>query len=115
MERAPAATTRSIQAAIGRVIQTSEETRNAGNQDWWNIFHEDIPIILSYANYRWRPLEAALAATGSQSESILDYIEDEQESGRPKPIDIDYLLANVIPPVLNAGSKLCVRIRKKGA
>lgn len=50
---------------------------------------------------RWRPLEASLAAIGSQAESILDCIEDEEESGRPKPIDIDYLLANVIPPVLS--------------
>ncbi|KIM47710.1 hypothetical protein M413DRAFT_62252 [Hebeloma cylindrosporum] len=85
IERTPAATTRSIQATIGRVIQASERARSVGDQDWW------------------RPLEAALAAAGSQSESILDYIEDEQESGRPKPIDIDYLLVNIIPPILSAG------------
>lgn len=72
--------------------------------------HREIAITPSDANYRWRPLEAALAAAGSQSESILDYIEDEQESGRPKPIDIDYLLANVIPPILSVGGKLCLPI-----
>jgi len=38
----------------------------------------------------------------------LDYIEDEQDSGRPKPIDIDYLLSNIIPPILSAGGKLYV-------
>jgi hypothetical protein len=46
-------------------------------------------------------LEAVLAAIGSQSESILDCIEDEQESGRPKPIDIESLLINIIPPILS--------------
>ena len=51
---------------------------------------------------RWRPLEAGLAAIGSQCESILDCIEDEQESGRTTPIDIDYLLTNIIPPILSA-------------
>lgn len=54
---------------------------------------------------RWRPLEAALAAIGSQSESILDCIEDEQASGRTAPIDIDYLLANIIPPILGASGR----------
>lgn len=50
---------------------------------------------------RWRPLEAALASTGSEAEAIVDCVEDEQDSGRPKPIDIEYLLINVIPSVLN--------------
>jgi hypothetical protein len=49
---------------------------------------------------RWRPLEAALAAIGSQAEAVLDCIEDEVDSGRSKPIDIEYLLAEVIPSVL---------------
>ncbi|KAF8963883.1 armadillo-type protein [Flammula alnicola] len=84
IERVPIQTTKSIQTSIEQVISASEGARNAGNQDWW------------------KPLEAALAAIGSQSESILDCIEDEQESGRSKPIDIDYLLANIIPPILSA-------------
>jgi len=54
---------------------------------------------------RWRPLEGALAALGSQAEAVLDGIEDEQESGRPKPIDIDSLLVNVIPPILSASGR----------
>ena len=49
---------------------------------------------------RWRPLEAALAAVGSQHEDVLDAIDDEIDSGRGKPIDIESLLANVIPNFL---------------
>ncbi|KAJ3506346.1 hypothetical protein NLJ89_g6919 [Agrocybe chaxingu] len=82
MERAPAQTTASFQSSITRVIVASEQARNAGDLEWW------------------RPLEAGLAAIGSQAESVLDCIEDEQESGRQKPIDIDSLLSNVIPPIL---------------
>ena len=51
-------------------------------------------------------MEAALAAIGSQSESILDCIEDEQASGRTAPIDIEYLLANIIPPILGASGRV---------
>ena len=51
-------------------------------------------------------MEAALAAIGSQSESILDCIEDEQASGRTAPIDIEYLLANIIPPILSASGRV---------
>lgn len=54
---------------------------------------------------RWRPLEAALAAIGSQSEAILDCVEDEQVSGRPKPIDIDSLLVNIISPILSTSGR----------
>ena len=50
--------------------------------------------------YRWRPLEAALAAVGSQHEDVLDAIDDKIDSGRGKPIDIESLLANVIPNFL---------------
>ena len=51
-------------------------------------------------------MEAALAAIGSLSESILDCIEDEQASGRTAPIDIEYLLANIIPPILGASGRV---------
>lgn len=50
---------------------------------------------------RWKPLEAGLAAVGSQAEDILECIEDEQDSGRQKPLDIEQLLATVIPSLLN--------------
>ncbi|KAJ6609355.1 ARM repeat-containing protein [Mycena sp. CBHHK59/15] len=49
----------------------------------------------------WRPLEAALAAIGSQAEAVQDCVEDEQDAGRAKPIDIEYLLSDVVPAVLN--------------
>lgn len=41
-----------------------------------------------------------MAAIGSQSESIHEVIEDEQDSGRPKPIDVETLLTTVIPSAL---------------
>jgi hypothetical protein len=49
---------------------------------------------------RWRPLEAALAAVGSQAEAVEDCINDEDASGRNKPLDIEFLLSSVIPSVL---------------
>lgn len=45
-------------------------------------------------------MEAALASIGSQAEATLDCVEDEVDSGRAKPIDIESLLADVIPSVL---------------
>ena len=55
---------------------------------------------LAFIKRRWRPLEAVLGATGSQAEVILECLDDELQSGRPKPIDIEYLLAEVIPSIL---------------
>ncbi|KAJ7098486.1 hypothetical protein B0H15DRAFT_579525 [Mycena belliarum] len=49
---------------------------------------------------RWRPLEAALAAIGSQAEAVQDCVEDEQDAGRAKPIDIESLLSDIVPSVL---------------
>jgi hypothetical protein len=37
---------------------------------------------------------------GSQAESILDISNDEHDAGRPRPIDIEYLLTQVIPSLL---------------
>lgn len=39
-------------------------------------------------------------AIGSSAEGVLDVVEDERESGRRNPIDIEYLLTNVVPAVL---------------
>jgi hypothetical protein len=55
---------------------------------------------------RWRPLESAFAAVGSQAEAVLTCIDDEQHSGRAKSIDIDYLLADVIPSLLLLSGRL---------
>jgi hypothetical protein len=49
---------------------------------------------------RWRPLEGAFAAVGSQAEVILDISNDEHDAGRPRPIDIEYLLVSVIPSLI---------------
>lgn len=37
---------------------------------------------------------------------MLDCIEDEHDSGRGKPIDIEYLLTNVIPSILNVSGRI---------
>lgn len=41
-----------------------------------------------------------MTAVGSQAETIQECIDDERESGRNKPIDIESLLTNVIPTIL---------------
>ena len=58
---------------------------------------------VSYMNtsQRWRPLEAALGALGSESDAVLDRIQEDSESGLAPSIDIAFLLANVVPSLLN--------------
>ena len=46
-------------------------------------------------------MEAALAALGSESEDVLEHIEEERESGLAPSIDITFLLSNVVPSLLN--------------
>lgn len=58
-------------------------------------------LIRRHALFRWRPLEAILLVLGSLSEDILSFSEEEQEAGRPKPIDIELLLADAIPRLLS--------------
>ena len=82
LDRTTVATVSTFQTTIHRVVVESEQARNSGSQDWW------------------RTLEAALAAIGSQAEDVLDAIDDERDSGRGKPIDIEALLTNVIPNFL---------------
>jgi importin-9 len=50
---------------------------------------------------RWRPLEAALAVVGSQADAIQDCVNDEEDSGRCKPINITFLLSDVVPSILS--------------
>jgi importin-9 len=57
-------------------------------------------VQLGYLAIRWRPLEGAFAVLGCQSELILDISNEEHDAGRPRPIDIEYLLAQVIPSLL---------------
>lgn len=82
IDRKTVAVTKNFQSALHQVINASQQAREGGGSDWW------------------RPLEAALAAVGSQSESVLECIEDEEAGGKDKPIDIDYILLNVIPSIL---------------
>ncbi|KAF9078120.1 ARM repeat-containing protein [Rhodocollybia butyracea] len=82
LDRSPAQTTTTCDNVIQKVVVSSDRARSAGKKDWW------------------RPLEAALTAVGSQAETIQECIDDERESGRNKPIDIESLLTNVIPTIL---------------
>ena len=41
-----------------------------------------------------------MAAVGSQHETVLEAIEDEEAANRPKPFDVESLLANVVPSLL---------------
>ncbi|KAG2743701.1 ARM repeat-containing protein [Suillus brevipes Sb2] len=83
LNRSPAQICATFQTTIHQVIATSQRARENGSTAWW------------------KPLEASLAAIGSQSEDVLECIENEEDSGRVKPIDVEDLLANVVPSVLN--------------
>lgn len=72
---------------VTKAVAEAQKNREGGNPDWW------------------RPLEASLAVIGSQSEDVLTCIEDELDSGREKPINIDYLLVEVIPSFLSLDGK----------
>ncbi|KAJ7292991.1 armadillo-type protein [Mycena rebaudengoi] len=83
IDQTRAQTAVAFQSAIREIISSTQQARESGRRDWW------------------RPLEAALAAIGSQAEAVQDCVEDEQDAGRPKPIDIEFLLSDIIPAVLN--------------
>ncbi|KAJ8590544.1 ARM repeat-containing protein [Rhizopogon salebrosus TDB-379] len=83
LNRTPAQMCATFQDVIKQVIAATQRARESGSTAWW------------------KPLEASLAAIGSQSEDVLECIEDEQDSGRAKPIDVEDLLANVIPSILH--------------
>ncbi|KAG2358745.1 ARM repeat-containing protein [Suillus spraguei] len=83
LNRSPVQICVTFQTAIRQVIATSQRARENGSTAWW------------------KPLEASFAAIGSQSEDVLECIDNEGDSGRVKPIDVEDLLANVVPSVLN--------------
>lgn len=72
---------------MNRAVTEARKEREGGDPDWW------------------RPLEASLAVIGSQSEDVLACVEDELDAGREKPINIDYLLVEVIPSFLSLNGK----------
>jgi importin-9 len=89
IERSPVATTSTLGSTVQRVVAEANTAREAGDTNWW------------------RRLEAALAAVGSQADNVMECIQDEVEAGKPKPVDVEYLLANVIPALLRlSGSSI---------
>jgi hypothetical protein len=76
-----------LNATIQKVVVETNAEREKGNANWW------------------RRLEATLASLGSVSESVMDCVNDEVDAGKPKPIDIEGLLANIIPPLLSLSGK----------
>ncbi|KAH8119757.1 ARM repeat-containing protein [Phellopilus nigrolimitatus] len=83
VDREPTVTINALSKAVTRIVAESQEARDSANAEWW------------------RPLEAALVASGSVAEAITDFCDDEQESGRAQPIDIKSLLSDVIPQLLS--------------
>ncbi|EJD03488.1 ARM repeat-containing protein [Fomitiporia mediterranea MF3/22] len=83
LEREPGVTVHALSQAVNRLVSESQQARKTGNTEWW------------------RPLEAALVALGSVSDGVTDFCEDEEEAGRPKPINIEVLLTDVIPQLLS--------------
>ncbi|KAI0045675.1 ARM repeat-containing protein [Auriscalpium vulgare] len=82
LNNAPVLTISALQASVQTIVADSLQARQNGDADWW------------------RALEGILAALGSQNEPILDSLEDEEGSGRPKPINIEQLLGEAIPSLL---------------
>lgn len=82
LERNPASVSGAFQDHLSSIAQSAQQARESGKADWW------------------RPLEAALAAVGSQADTIIECIEDEVDSGRPKPIDIESFLSGLVPSLL---------------
>ena len=88
IDRSPAQVVGTFHTTVNKAVTEARTKREGGDPDWW------------------RPLEASLAVIGSQSEDVLTCIEDELDSGREKPINIDYLLVEVIPSFLSLDGKL---------
>lgn len=84
---------------LQKTVSDCTALRERGDENWYGL-HTSLSHKHSNGLNRWRRLEAALAAVGSQSETVMDTIQEEQESGRAKPIDIDGLLAGVVPSLL---------------
>ena len=83
IDRSPSQVVETFHTMVNKAVTEARKKREGGDSDWW------------------RSLEASLAVIGSQSEDVLTCIEDELDSGREKPINIDYLLVEVIPSFLS--------------
>jgi len=100
IERLPVQTMRGFSTRTQQIIQISKSLRDSGQHDWLVKMIIRLFAVFDSQITRWRHLEAALAALGSHAESILDCIQDEQDSGREKPLDIENLLVNIVPSIL---------------
>ena len=87
IDRLPVQVVGTFHTTVNKAVTEARTKREGGDPDWW------------------RPLEASLAVIGSQSEDVLTCVEDELDSGREKPINIDYLLVEVIPSFLSLDGK----------
>ncbi|KAH9958982.1 ARM repeat-containing protein [Russula dissimulans] len=82
LTNSPVKTVSALHTSVLRIVTQANKDRESGVEEWW------------------RPLEGAFAVLGSQAEVIQDISNDEHEAGRPRPIDIENLLAHVIPSLL---------------
>lgn len=87
IDRSPVAIVNTLGSMVQRVVVEANAARDAGDVNWW------------------RRLEAALASVGSQSEKVMECIQDEIEAEKPKPLDVEYLLSNVVPALLRLAGK----------
>ncbi|KAH9962332.1 armadillo-type protein [Russula compacta] len=78
----PVQTVSALHTSVQHVVTETNKAREAGLEDWW------------------RPLEGAFAVLGSECEVVLDISNDEHDAGRPRPIDMEYILARIIPSLL---------------
>ena len=53
-------------------------------------------------------MEAALVGLGSIEEAVMDFVEDEEASNRPKPIDIASILSDTIPQLVTLSGMPCL-------
>ncbi|KAI0082121.1 ARM repeat-containing protein [Panus rudis PR-1116 ss-1] len=82
LERSADTTESALNAVTQQFIAEAGKAREAGQNNWW------------------RPVEAALAALGSQSKTIVENIQDAEQAGQLVKIDIRGLLTNVVPNLL---------------
>ncbi|KZT44292.1 ARM repeat-containing protein [Sistotremastrum suecicum HHB10207 ss-3] len=76
IERWPSVTVKCLQAATQQALQISQNARQSGQDDWW------------------RPLEASLACSAANSESITEYLEEEDGA---QSFDVKNLSSEILP------------------
>ena len=87
-------------AVTRHIVEESSKNRSAGQHNWSVIAFGYLYVSSKHHSFRWRPLEAAFSALGSNTEPVLDTLEDEVDAGREKPIDVEWLLRDIVPSLL---------------